>query len=376
MKVVRLAGTCWRCTDFIRHYVGLLAEKECCLVFVVHLASMKNVKVLRSLLSGICVGAISMGALAQSGSHGWLLVTNQKDQSLSIIDPVANKQVAAVPESGFTGHEVAASPDGKLAYVPIYGNSGVGKPGTDGSTLDVIDVADRKIVQTLDFGHGVRPHKPIYDRNSGLLYVTTELDKSVTAIDPKTMKVVASIPTGAAESHMLAITRNGRYGYTANVGPGSVSVLDLKAHKTVAVIPVAQHVQRISLSNDDKYVFTVDYTQPKLAVIDTATNKVKTWVALPSIGYGTASTKDGRYLLVALTSASKVAVVDLKALKVAETIDVPEDPTEILVRPDGAVAYVSCGSSHKIAAIGIPDWKVRATIDAGKGADGLAWAGF
>jgi DNA-binding beta-propeller fold protein YncE len=322
----------------------------------------------------MCAAPVAM--IAQSAPHGVLLVANQKSQNLSIIDPVAEKQIAAVPEDGYTGHEVAASPDGKTAFVPIYGDSGVGKAGTDGSTMDVIDIATRKVVKTVDFGHGVRPHRALYDSNSKLLYVTTELDKTITAVDPKSLKIVGTIPTGAQESHMLAITRDGHYGYTANVGPGSVSVLDLKARKTVTVIPVAPTVQRISLSNDDKLVFVADYTKPRMAVIDTATNKVKTWIALPSIGYGTASTKDGKWLLVAMTSANKVAVVDLSTLQVARTIDVPTDPTEILVRPDDAQAYVSCGASGKVAVIDLAAWRVKTAIDAGKGADGLAWAQF
>jgi DNA-binding beta-propeller fold protein YncE len=337
---------------------------------------MQNFRLSLLLLSGVCLNAAPVAVIAQSGPHGVLLVANQKSQNLSIIDPVAEKQIAAVPEDGYTGHEVAASPDGKTAFVPIYGDSGVGKPGTDGSTMDVIDIATRRVVKTVDFGHGVRPHRALYDPNSKLLYVTTELDKTVTAIDPKSLKIVGTIPTGAPESHMLAITRDGHYGYTANVGPGSVSVLDLKARKTVAVIPVAPTVQRISLSNDDKLVFVADYTKPRMAVIDTATNKVKTWIALPSIGYGTASSKDGKWLLVAMTSANKVAVVDLSTLQVARTIDVPTDPTEILVRPDDAQAYVSCGASGKVAVIDLAAWQVKTAIDAGKGADGLAWAQF
>lgn len=328
----------------------------------------------RFLLLVLC--ATPLALIAQSAPHAVLLVANQTSQSLSIIDPATEKQIAAVPEDGYTGHEVASSPDGKLAFVPIYGNSGVGKPGTDGSTMDVVDITGHKVVNTVSFGHGVRPHKPIYDPNSKLLYVTTELDHSVTAIDPKTLKIVASIPTGAAESHMLAITHDGHYGYTANVGPGSVSVLDLKARKTVTVIPVAKTVQRISLSNDDKLVFVADYSQPRMAVIDTATNKVKSWIALPSIGYGTAPTKDGKWLLVALTSANKVAVVDLSTLKVERTIDVPQGPTEILVRPDNGVAYVSCGHSNQVAVIDLAAWNVKTSIDAGKNADGLAWAQF
>ena len=111
-----------------------------------------------------------------------------------------------------TGHELIASPDGRFAYVPIYGNSGVGKPGTDGTKMVVVDLGARKVVGTLDFGHGVRPHCPVFGPKNGLLYVTTELDQSVSVIDPKSLKIVASIPTGQHESHMLAITRDGRRG--------------------------------------------------------------------------------------------------------------------------------------------------------------------
>jgi hypothetical protein len=60
---------------------------------------------------------------------GLLLVANKGDRTLGIIDTTAGQQVAAVPENGVTGHEVIASPDGKTAYVPIYGDSGVGKAG-------------------------------------------------------------------------------------------------------------------------------------------------------------------------------------------------------------------------------------------------------
>jgi YVTN family beta-propeller protein len=278
-----------------------------------------------------------------------------------------------VAEGGVTGHEVIASPDGRFAYVPIYGNSGVGKAGSDGANLVVIDIAARKVTGNLDFGHGVRPHCPLFGPKDGLLYVTTELENAIAVIDPRTLKVVGAVPTGQKESHMLAITRDGRRGYTANVGPGTVSVLDLVARKTLAVIPISGQTQRISLSVDDRLAFTSDQTKPRLAVIDTAANKVKQWVSLPGLGYGTAATGDGRYLLVAVPAVNQVAVVDLGSMQVARTLDVPRAPQEVLIAPDSRTAYVSCDASHQVAQIGLADWKVK-LIDAGKGADGLAWA--
>jgi DNA-binding beta-propeller fold protein YncE len=303
-----------------------------------------------------------------------LLVANQEDHNLSLIDPSAGRQLTTVAVDGVTGHEVAASPDGKTAYVPIYGDSGVGRPGTDGTKISVIDLATRKIVHTIDFGHGVRPHCAIYDQNSGMLYVTTELEKSISIIDPKTLKIIGSVPTGQEQSHMLALSRDGSRGYTANVGPGTVSVLDMKARKTLAIIPISKNTQRIAISRDDSMVFTADQTKAQLAVIDTATNKVKTWIPLPAVGYGTRPTLDGRWLLVALRTTKQIAVVDLKTMTVAKTIDVPDGPTEILASPDGKMAYVSCTKTKQIAAIDLTLWKVAKLIDAGGGDDGLAWA--
>ena len=317
---------------------------------------------------------VHMLQAAQPTSHGLLLVCNKGDHTLGIIDPQTCRQVAAVPEDGITGHEVAASPDGQRAFVPIYGNSGVGSPGTDGTLLRVIDLASRKIVETVDFGKGVRPHCAMVGPKNGLLYVTTELDNSVTVIDPRTSKILATIPTGQPESHMLAITSDGRRGYVSNVGPGTVSVLDLETKRVVTIITIAKHAQRIALSVDDRWAFTADQTKPQLAAIDTASNTVKTWIELPGTGYGTAPTPDGKWLIVALPKLSKVAVVDLESMKVARTLDVPRAPQEVLVRPDGAVAYVSCDASGQVAALDLKNWRVAKVIDAGRGADGLAWA--
>jgi len=314
-----------------------------------------------------------LSADPSSSSTGLLLVANKGDQTLGHVDPDSGLQVATIVESGVTGHEVVASPDGKKAFVPIYGNSGVGMPGTDGSTMDVIDISGRKVVQTIEFGHGVRPHCAVFGPKDGLLYVTTELDKSVAVIDPQSLKIVGGVPTTQAESHMLAISPDGSKGYTANVGPGTVSVLDLAGRKTLTVIPVAGHVQRISLSPDGHWAFTSDTEKPRLAVIDTATNKVDRWITLPGTGYGTAPTPDGKWLLVAIPSTNDVAVVDTATMRVVRTIKVPPSPQEVLVRPDGMVAYVSCSASHQIAAIQIDDWNVK-LIEAGRGADGLAWA--
>lgn len=322
-------------------------------------------------LLALCTLLPAAGAAAQS-----LLVVNQGDATLSIVDPVAGKQIAVIAENtpGVHAHEVIASPDGKTVWLPIYGSTGVGNPGIDGRQIQVIDLPSRKIIGTIDFDHGVRPHMPLINPATGQVNVTTELDQAITIIDPKTEKIVGQVPTGAEQSHMLILSHDGKRGYTANVGAGSVSVLDMVGHKTIAVIPVSRNVQRIAISNDDKWVFTSDQTKPELVVIDTATNTVKTTIPLPARGYGAAPTKDGRFLLIAMQRANQVAVVDLSTMAVAQTIDVPPVPQEVLITPDGKTAYVSCNTSGQVAEIDVATMKVRRLIAAGKGPDGLAWA--
>jgi DNA-binding beta-propeller fold protein YncE len=265
------------------------------------------------------IAALSL-ALALTAAHaqnGRLLVAQKGDQSLAIVDPASGNVIASVPEGGVTGHEVIASPDGRFAYVPIYGNSGVGMPGTDGANLVVIDIAAHKVVGSLDFGHGVRPHMPLFGPKDGLLYVTTELDQAIALIDPATLKIVGHVPTGQPQSHMLALSHDGRRGYTANVGPGTVSVLDIEARKVLTIIPISTNTQRISISNDDHWVFTADQTKPQLAAIDTSTNKVANWIPLSGLGYGSAITPDGHWLLIAVPSKNNVDVIDMKAMKLA-----------------------------------------------------------
>jgi DNA-binding beta-propeller fold protein YncE len=329
----------------------------------------------------VVAGAMMAKAVAGRGGktmkverRDLLLVVNKGDQTLSVVNPESGEQLAAVPVGGNTGHEVAASPDGRTAFVPIYGDAGVGLPGTDGTTISVIDVVSRTKIATIDLGRAARPHCAVYCSADGKLYVTTELMQAITVIDPATRAVVGSIPTEQRQSHMLAISSDGKRGYTANVSPGTVSAIDLVSKKVLAVIPAAKVVQRIAISADNRWVFTADQAKPQLVVIDTATNTVKTRVPLPDFAFGMTPTHDGRELLITLPASDEVAALDLQTMKIVRVVQVPADPQEILVRPDDGVAYVSCNRSKQVAAISLSTGKIDKLIRVGAQADGLAWA--
>src|ERR1700677_2810377 len=116
-----------------------------------------------------CVSAVASSSEAriQRGSvtAPLLVVLNQGDKNTSLVDPVAGHQVATIPEDQTTvwGHEVAVSPHGHVAFVPLYGSSGVGHPGIDGREMLAIDIPSRQIIGKVDFGRGVRPHCVVYE---------------------------------------------------------------------------------------------------------------------------------------------------------------------------------------------------------------------
>ena len=311
------------------------------------------------------------GRAPASPGHGMLVVANQREHTALLVDPETRQELARVTV-GVNGHEVAVSPDSRFAFVPIYGNSGVGKPGTDGATIDIVDLHDRKLTATIDLGKPLRPHRAEFGPD-GLLYVTAELAKAVDVIDPATRKVIAEIPTGAIESHMIVISPNGQRAYTANVAAGSVSVLNLKQRTLVTVIPIAQTVQRISISADGKRVFTHDQGTPRIAVINTTTNRVASWIPLPATVYSSSPTADGHKLL-ASSPSGKIFVIDLASAKLEESFDIPPALGELLITPDGKFAFVSCPQAGTIEVLDVPGHKLLQPIKLTPGVDGLAWA--
>jgi YVTN family beta-propeller protein len=300
-----------------------------------------------------------------------LLVANQGDHTMLVIDPVSRQTVAKVGVD-INGHEVIASPDGRLAYVPIYGNSGVGKPGTDGRTVEVIDIASGRAMEIIDLGKAVRPHCAKFGPD-GMLYVSAELAKAVDVIDPGTRKVVAELPTGQVDSHMFVITPDGSRVYTANVFAGSVSVVDAHKRSLVATIPVAGDVQRISISPDGHTVYTHDEQKPRIAVIDTATNTIAKWWDIPAVVYASAPTPDGKFL-IANAPSGKLLVLDTTTGKLVHSYDIPAALGEPLVWPDGSRAYVSCPQAGTIEILNLKTWELEKPIELTKGVDGLAFA--
>ena len=72
-----------------------------------------------------------------------VIVTNKKDQSVSLIDAVRLAEIARIPTSKKIVHGVAYSPDNRLAYISSE------SIGADPGAVDVIDLAAKKLVASI-----------------------------------------------------------------------------------------------------------------------------------------------------------------------------------------------------------------------------------
>ena len=304
---------------------------------------------------------------------GRLLVVCKDDSTLEVFDLETGTPAGAVVASGFTPHEVAASADGRRAYLPIYGNAPVGSPGSDGRRVDIVDLLSLERVGGIPIAFASRPHQSSL-LSTDRVMVSTELDESVTVIDGRTLRVVARLPTGQAESHTFAVSLDGNRLVTANVGPGSVSIIDIPSRTLLGVVQVAEKVNRICLEPDGRYAYTADQRSPRIAVIDTVLLKRVAWIPLPAIGFGTAVTATGSQLVVALREASEIAVIDRRSGRIVHRVATPDHPQAIVLHPDGVRAYSACDAADCVVEIDIRAGRLLRRMETGRRPDGIAWS--
>lgn len=73
----------------------------------------------------------------------WVIATNKKDQSASVIDAATLKVAATIPTTKKVVHGVGFSPDSKYAFVTAE------SIGADPGSIDMIDLATMKVVATV-----------------------------------------------------------------------------------------------------------------------------------------------------------------------------------------------------------------------------------
>lgn len=239
----------------------------------------------------------SITLLAGQDDGGTLLVANRTGGSLSLFDLRTGVEMARVPIGAAIPHEVAVSPDGRLAVTGAYGPN-----EAPGRQVVVIDVASGRAMRRIDVGERSRPHSLVFMPDGRRVVVTLEDSDRIAVVDVVEGRVLRTHPTGGREGHMVRLSPDGTRAYvTSRGGEGTLSVI------------------------------TLDDDRPPVVV------------ATGAGAEGLAVTPDGAEAWVVNRDARSISIVDTRALKVVHSIDVPPDARRAEISPAGRVLVPHAG---------------------------------
>jgi YVTN family beta-propeller protein len=301
-----------------------------------------------------------------TGRAGTLLIGNKGEDSLSFVDLATGEELGRAP-TGRMPHEIAVSPDGRQAAVVAYG----------GNSIDIFDVASRRKLRSIDLGANQGPHGLAWLAD-GRLVATTERSRTVTIVDTRRGDVVSAIPTGQEGTHMVAVSPDGRRAYTANIGSGTVSVLDLAAGAKLRDIEVGGRPEAIALAPDARTVWVGDLEGARVQAFDTGSFKRLAEVKTGAVPIRIAVTPDGQWVIASNAGAGTLSVIDAGSRRLAREIAVSGSPeaaqVTIILSADGKRLYAAETGSDRIAEVDLASGKVLRRLPAGKNGDGLAIA--
>ena len=338
--------------------------------------------------SCLAIAALALMPRVVVADSGTLLVLNKSDNNLSLIDLATKKSVATIP-TGAGPHEVAVSPNGRIAVVANYGTS-----QAPGSSLTVIDIPGKKQLNTINLGEYRRPHGITWLRGNEIV-VTAEGNKALLIVDIQSGTVAAAITTDQNVSHMVVLARRSNKAFVANIGSGSVTVIDLKGRKKITDLQTGAGAEGIDISPNEKEVWVTNRAANTVSVIDVNSLKILATLESKDFPSRVKFVPGGKHVLVSNARSGDVAIFDAVTKKEIRRVPMQLKPVEgsttgqrifgnqfgqspvpvgILVAPKLSHAFVANTNADIVTIIDLKTWQVTDRLTAGKEPDGLGYS--
>jgi YVTN family beta-propeller protein len=309
----------------------------------------------------------------------WLVVAKQQP-GITIYD-AATDEVVCKATTGLSPHEAAFSRDGKTVYVPVYGSSNIGQPGTDEHAIHIVDSLTCREVGVIDTGEHTRPHA-IAVGKSGLAYVTSENRQSIALVDPRARRVVAAIPTGSPHTHFLAVTADEQRVFTSNIMSRTISVLDVKSRTLAKTIDTGANNQRMAISPDQRWFASQIGPKQQVHFYRVADTTLDFAVPVDGAPFVGMFTPDNRYYFVMGSEAIPPAggppalrtwKIDVAARKVVATSSdaLGSGTGGLSINPLNGRVYISALTDNRVSVLDPQTLKLVKRIDTEPTPDGI-----
>src|SRR5215510_11621310 len=176
------------------------------------------------------IAGLVLAALAPAIHAQTLVVLNKSEASASLVNPTTGETIAKLPV-GRGPHELAISPDGRTAYVANFGRFGVFPAGDTmhtkpGNTVTVLDLADRRVKTTFDFGTHTGQHGVATSKDGSHVWLTSETPNALLEVEATTGKILHVWPTQQQRTHLVVPSPDEKRFYITNTVSGSLTIVD------------------------------------------------------------------------------------------------------------------------------------------------------
>jgi YVTN family beta-propeller protein len=194
-------------------------------------------------------------------------------------------------------------------------------------------------------------------------YIANYGGDTVSVVDTATNKVVKTINVGSSPDAVLA-TPNGAYVYVANYWSNNVSVISTASRSVVKTVGVGQGPTSLAVTPGGGYVYVVDSLSGSVRVIKVATQTDVKVIRVNGSPEGVAITPNGRFAYVSLSGAGGVAVIDTATDAFVKTIATgyTSDPGAVTISPGGGRVYLADSNAGLVIVIGTSTNKVLKTV--------------
>lgn len=320
--------------------------------------------------------------LVPAAHAGTLVVANKAEATVSLLDH-ASGDVVATLSTGAGPHEVGISPDGRFALVTNYGT----REGA-GNSLTLIDIPGASVVKTMDLGDYSKPHgvEWIDDKHAA---VTVEANQALIMVNVDSGEVVNTIGTDQDVSHMVALDPDGRRAYTANIGSGSITVLDLDTGERVQNVATGEGAEGIAVSG--QHIWVTNRAADTVTVLDSDTFELVKAISSPGFPIRATATPTGQ-VLVTRARAGDLVIYDAGSMEEVRTVvfdltsmDVEERlfgdrfgdssvPIGVIVDAAGDHAFVAHANADVITEVDLETGDIVRSLRAGKEPDGMGFS--
>jgi YVTN family beta-propeller protein len=315
-----------------------------------------------------------------------LVVANKAEATASLINLESGEVVATLP-TGEGPHEVGISPNGQFALVSNYGNR-----QNPGHSLTLIDIPSASVVKTIDLGGYQSPHGVEWLDHERAV-VTVETNQALIVVDVVEARVLKSIKTEQEISHMVALDSVRRRAFTANMGSGSVTVIDLDTGKRIENIKTGKGAEGLTVSGTSGQIWVTNRDADTVTVLDgEAFNELKSFTSEGFPIRATATPKGqvlvtraraGDLVIYDATSFNEIRTVTFDVHSLAEEgrlfgtrFGASSVPIGVVVDGGGEHAFVAHANADVITEVDLSSGEIVRLLHAGREPDGMGYSGL